>query len=117
MQRVQSSSRKVSRRRSQSEERIITEVGLILARGIIACRHERPEPKAVRKADATGAPESVQSLLRQNAGQPLTCSAIARSLGVSNSTARNQLKPLLKTGIVTRHGRGPATTYVSAINK
>jgi Fic family protein len=55
--------------------------------------------------------ETAESLLKSAPNQPLTCAAIARALGVSHSTARNQLKPLLEGGIIERHGRGPSTTY------
>lgn len=99
-----------SRHSSRSREHVLKEVGSILARGLIASMHGVDGGRQEKAARAL-TPETAESLLKSNPNQPLTCSAIARALGVSNSTARNQLKPLLESGIVERHGRGPSTTY------
>jgi DNA-binding transcriptional ArsR family regulator len=98
----------------RSKDRVVQEIGRILARGVIASTHRievgKSEPEAPAHLEQRK-PETAEEILRDNTGYPLTCSAIARALGVSNSTARNQLKQLLEDGLVERHGRGPSTTY------
>ena len=103
-----------SRHSCRSREHVLKEVGCILARGLIASMHSvhyNPSIAASESVAKSRELKTAEDVFRGNFNRPLTCEAIARALGVSSSTARNQLKPLLEGGIVKRHGRGPSTTY------